>query len=263
MSAKARRSATPPSEVRPPAKPRRGVAVRFELERSAHAGPSHGLATLDGAPALPYHRSKAGSSASVGGMAGDSPFPHQDLELVRRALAGDARASGALIGRLGCVYRVLAQRNRRLGEPFAPDELEDQAQDVTIAVWTKLGEYRGLSSLEGWICRFAHLELIYRLRRRDRLPRLLDDARAYSEPARDERPAGEDHAEELYPALEDLDPAQGEVIRLKHFEDLTFPQIAERVGASANTAKTRYYRGLQRLREILERGRRRVGEDVR
>ena len=211
---------------------------------------------------MPYHRSKAGSSVSVGGMAGDSPIPHQDLELVRSALAGDARARDALIARLGCVYRVLAQRNRRLGEPFAPDELEDQAQDVTIAVWSKLAEYRGLSSLEGWICRFAHLELIYRLRRRDRLPSSLDDARAYAEPARDE-PPGEDPAEELYPALEDLDPAQGEVIRLKHFEDLTFPQIAERVGASANTAKTRYYRGLQRLREILERGRRRVGEDVR
>jgi len=190
--------------------------------------------------------------------------PHADLGLVRQALEGDGVAVQRLVEKMGCVYRALAQGNRRLGDPFAADELEDLAQDVTIAVWGKLRDYRGLSSLEGWICRFARLELLYRLRRRDRLPRSLGDARAQAEAAQDEAEGkAQDDAEELYPALDELDPAQGEVIRLKHFDDLTFPQIAERLGASANTAKTRYYRGLQRLREILRRGRRQVGEDVR
>src|SRR5687767_2955611 len=189
---------------------RRGVAVRFALAyRDDVVHPTESR-SLDEALDMPYHLSWL-TSASVGGMAGASPLPHQDLELVRRALAGDARAREALIVRLGCVYRVLVQRNRRLGEPFAADELEDQAQDVTLAVWTKLGEYRGLSSLEGWICRFAHLELIYRLRRRDRLPRSLADAHAIPEVELDEASAGvKDDAEELYPALEALDPAQGE-----------------------------------------------------
>jgi RNA polymerase sigma-70 factor (ECF subfamily) len=192
-----------------------------------------------------------------------SPIPHADLGLVRQALDGDGVAVEGLVERMGCVYRALARGNRRLGDPFAADELEDLAQDVTIAVWGKLREYRGLSSLEGWICRFARLEMLYRLRRRDRLPRSLGDARAQAEAAQDEAAGtAQDDAEELYPALEELDPAQGEVIRLKHFDDLTFPQIAERLGASPNTAKTRYYRGLQRLREILSRRQRRVGKDV-
>jgi RNA polymerase sigma-70 factor (ECF subfamily) len=197
-------------------------------------------------------------------MSQAAPAPHDDLGLVRRALDGDVVAVESLVGRLGCVYRVLAQRNRRLGEPFAAEELEDLAQDVTIAVWSKLGEFRGLSSIEGWVFRFAHLELIYRLRARDRLPGPLGEERASAEPAHeDAAAAAHEEAEELYPALEQLEPAQGEVIRLKHFEDLTFPQIAERLGASANTAKTRYYRGMQRLREILGRGHRRLGGDVR
>jgi RNA polymerase sigma-70 factor, ECF subfamily len=196
-------------------------------------------------------------------MSTSSPVPHDDLDLVRRALEGDGEAVERVVERMRCAYRALAQGNRRLGLPFAPDELEDLAQDVAIAVWGKLGDYRGLSSLEGWICRFAYLELIYRLRRRDRMPRALDDARARLEMAReDDSASAHDDAEELYPALEAIDPEQGEVIRLKHFDDLTFPQIAERLGASANTAKTRYYRGLQRLREILLRGRRRTGKDV-
>jgi RNA polymerase sigma-70 factor, ECF subfamily len=196
-------------------------------------------------------------------MSAGSPVPHDDLGLVGRALEGDGAAVERVVERMRCVCRALDRGNRRLGLPFAPEELEDVAQDVAIAVWGKLGDYRGLSSLEGWISRFAYLELIYRLRRRDRMPRALDDARARAEVAPEDASASaRDDAEELYPALEALDPEQGEVIRLKHFDDLTFPQIAERLGASANTAKTRYYRGLQRLREILSRGRRRGGEGV-
>ena len=42
---------------------------------------------------------------------------------------------------------------------------------------------------------------------------------------------------------------------MKHFEELTFPEIGKRIGMPANTAKTRYYRGLAKL-ETLMRGHR-------
>ena len=55
-----------------------------------------------------------------------------------------------------------------------------------------------------------------------------------------------------YMGLSMLSPGESEVIRLKHFAQMTFEEIAERLGISANTAKTRYYRGLERLRGWLD-----------
>jgi DNA-directed RNA polymerase specialized sigma24 family protein len=40
---------------------------------------------------------------------------------------------------------------------------------------------------------------------------------------------------------------------MKHFEQLTFDRIAELIGCSPNTAKTRYYRALEKLRQDLRR----------
>ena len=46
------------------------------------------------------------------------------------------------------------------------------------------------------------------------------------------------------------------MVRLKHFEGLTFTQMGELLGLSANTVKSRYYRGIcwlrRRLRGSLE-----------
>ena len=41
------------------------------------------------------------------------------------------------------------------------------------------------------------------------------------------------------------------MIRLKHFQELTFEEISSRLSIPANTAKTKYYRGLEKLRETL------------
>ena len=171
---------------------------------------------------------------------------------MQRALEGDARAVQAVVERLRCVPRLIALRNLRLGEPFEQGELEDIAQEVMIAVWSKLDQFQGRSSLDGWIYRFAQLELVYSLRRKDMRPeRLADLGRGVS--SQGPGALEPDEAETLYPALEELDVLQADVIRLKHFEDLTFSEIATRLGLSSNTAKTRYYRGLQRLRGILRR----------
>jgi len=45
---------------------------------------------------------------------------------------------------------------------------------------------------------------------------------------------------------------EARVIRLKHLESLTFEELSARLDLPANTAKTYYYRGLARLRAMLE-----------
>jgi RNA polymerase sigma factor (sigma-70 family) len=57
--------------------------------------------------------------------------------------------------------------------------------------------------------------------------------------------------EGVHLALARLDPPADDIVRLKHFEELTFEEIGQRLLLSPNTAKTHYYRALVRLREAL------------
>lgn len=179
--------------------------------------------------------------------------PRADLDLARRALAGDGPAMGTLLERLRCVPRMLAQRNARLGRPFGREELEDVSQEVLIAVWRKLETFRGECPLEAWVHRFAQLELLYRLRRKDRRLPLAADVPAEDrpEPEVEDRLPDPFEQEQVQDALERLGPPESDILRMRHFEELAFGEIAERLGAPLNTTKTRYYRGLQKVRNLL------------
>ena len=57
--------------------------------------------------------------------------------------------------------------------------------------------------------------------------------------------------EGLEGALADLGPPAEGIVRLKHYEGLTFREIGSRLEISPNSAKTHYYRGIEWLRERL------------
>ena len=51
--------------------------------------------------------------------------------------------------------------------------------------------------------------------------------------------------------LRRLGGTEAEVLRLKHYEDCTFPEIAARLHVPAGTAKAYYYRAMKRLRQMV------------
>ena len=55
-------------------------------------------------------------------------------------------------------------------------------------------------------------------------------------------------SERVYQGLDRLLPEESAVVRLKHFGELTFEEIAERECAPLATVKSRYYRALEKLR---------------
>ena len=63
--------------------------------------------------------------------------------------------------------------------------------------------------------------------------------------------AASDDLESVYVAMQRLSAAEARIMRLKHFEALTFEAIALRLSMSQNTSKTRYYRALEKLRRHL------------
>lgn len=173
-----------------------------------------------------------------------------DSALVRAVLARDAQAFERLVERMACLPRILDGLNARLGRPLSDHDLADVAQDTLVLVWRKLESFNGSASLETWVFGMARFELMnavrkIRRRRTSELP----------EPDLREAPEQEsihtlDH-QIVQRELEALDGAEAAVIRMKHFDDLTFEQIGKHLSCSANTAKTRYYRGISRLLDRL------------
>jgi len=189
-------------------------------------------------------------SAALARAAAERPFA-ADLVLTRASLAGDPVALACLVRRLACLPRILEVLSLRLGQPLDEQELEDLAQETLVLAWRKLTTFTGEARLESWGYGLARLELMNAIRRKRR--RLeFQAAGTIEEPADVDAPAPAVHDREfLIAAVSGLDPAEGQVVRLKHFEDLTFEDIAARAGTSLSTVKTRYYRGIARLHERL------------
>lgn len=175
-----------------------------------------------------------------------------DVTLARDTLRGRPEAVADFVNRMRCVPRLIAAQNARLGRPLDEHDLADLVQDTLVIVWTKLEHYAGRGSLETWVYRISRLELFNSMRRKKRGPRLVDDLSTPAQDAPDTPTAAdlEDH-ERLYRSLQRLRPVEAVIMRHKHFDQLTFEEIATTLAISTNTAKTRYYRALRKLRQLL------------
>jgi len=174
----------------------------------------------------------------------------RDLDLARHALAGVGDARRELARRLVCVPRMLGALNARWGRPLGAHDLEDLVQDVLVSLWRALPSYSGLSALESWVFRCCHRALAARLRR-GRIGSGVQGSEVL-ERVPHESPALND---DIYHALESLEPRARQVIELKHFAERTFEEIGSDLARSPNTVKTWYYQALEDLRRVLARSR--------
>lgn len=177
----------------------------------------------------------------------DPPTPESDLRLVRQVLAGDAQALDALVERLKCVPRILAAQNARGGRPLDDPDLADLSQDTLVLVWRKLREFEGRSELTGWVYRMCVLQFLNAVRRKRRR----HDLRLDRVPEGTRRVEDPQEYDDLYLGLERVHREDAEVIRLKHFEDLSFEAVAQRLGQPTSSVKSRYYRGIGHLGDFL------------
>lgn len=166
-------------------------------------------------------------------------------------MSREAAALEQFFRRMRCVAVILNGLNRRRGRPLNEHDIADLTQDALTVVWRKLEQYAGEGSIEFWVYRICYMEFMNGVRRHMRRPRPASDHPI--EPAAPEvdEGASDDERRALHDGLRDLGRPGEEIIRLKHFELLTFDQIGERLSISPNTAKTWYYRGLARLGTAL------------
>ena len=161
--------------------------------------------------------------------------------------AGEPRAIGAVEERYG---RVLFG--------FLRDALPDRAsaeevrQQVLVEIWRRGPDYdpeRG--SLLTWMMTIARSRAIDELRRRR--PEPIDPSTIAEGAAAAPAPELERLLERwrLAELLGQIPREEAVALRLRFYEELAQPEIAERTGVPLGTVKTRMVRGLARLRELM------------
>jgi RNA polymerase sigma-70 factor (ECF subfamily) len=152
---------------------------------------------------------------------------------------------------------------RRLREKM---ESGDILQATLLKSYQHLGEFRGSDgrALMAWLAKIADREIVDRAdfhgrqRRAAALEAPLDDqpemaARVRS--ALSQAIAGERTAQ-LEAAIESLSDAHREIILLRKFEELSFPEIAERLGKSEDACRMLFARAMTALTlRVAENGR--------
>ena len=174
----------------------------------------------------------------------------EDKALVERFRNGDTLASRALYERYAQpVFRFLSA----LGVP--PEEREDAAQDVFIAVYRGLKQFRGDAQLSTWIYRIAarHASHLGRRRRMRSFLSLLPWHEAEPEPQDDPAEKASD-LRLLDRLLDKLSPKKRMVLVLFEIEGLGVNEIAIVMGCPPNTVWSR----LRHARAELVKAARRI-----
>ncbi len=175
-------------------------------------------------------------------------FEARDERLVRKAVKGDEKAWLTLINRYEKPVFHYAIRMTGTSHDAA-----DLMQDIFLSVFRSLERYRGEGAFKAWLFRIAHFRCMefYRRKRPDQGMDDIPEA-ASSEPCPEMQLHGSQESNALVKAMQTLPLAQKAVVELKFFGQFTFEDIAEQLGISSNTAKSRLYSALAKLKLELE-----------
>lgn len=183
----------------------------------------------------------------------------EDLRLVDSLREGNEGAYEQLLLRFQQPVYALALR--LLDDP---SEAFDVVQEVFLKVFRNIGNFRGQSTLKTWIYRITVNEAhnarrwFFRHRRREvELDTNPDNTRDWKETIADNSRSPFDEASQreqhvmIQAALDRINPIFREAVVLRDITDLSYEEIAEVLGVSLGTVKSRILRGREALKEQL------------
>jgi RNA polymerase sigma-70 factor (ECF subfamily) len=193
------------------------------------------------------------------------------LELLGRARAGDAEARGRLLEAYRSYLTVLArvQLGRDLRSKFDPS---DGVQETFMEAHRDFAHFQGQTEpeLRAWLRRLLATSLADQARRYrstrqrdlrlerqlatdlDRSSQALERGLRAPDSSPSARAGRREDAVRLAEALEHLPADYREVLLLRHFQGLSFPDIARRLNRTLDSVKKVWLRGLDQLRRDLE-----------
>lgn len=128
---------------------------------------------------------------------------------------------------------------------------DDTLQDIWLTVLRRIHKLKNAQSFPIWLYRIARSKVYGRFRQKQKFVRLPEEEHL-PEPGEDEHVFSADDAERLHKALNNIQPHHREVITLCFLEQWSYQAIAEIVGCSLGTVKSRIYYAKESLRKELE-----------
>lgn len=182
---------------------------------------------------------------------GSASEERDDAPLVESAKAGDRAAFGKLYERYArMVHGILVAR--------APvSDADDLVQDVFVMALRRLSSLRDAARFGGWLAAIArnrandyHRHSVNAVEWREDLPASERESGPMSNLT---STATADEAAKVLTAIRSLPDAYKETLILRLVEGMTGPEIAARTGLTPGSVRVNLHRGMQQLRERLER----------
>jgi len=174
-----------------------------------------------------------------------------DDELLRECRAGDRRAFEQLVEKYQKTVFNIALRMVRDSE-----DAEDIAQAAFIRVYRKLDTFNPELKFFSWLYRIVVNESLNFLRQRRRHETLDERSTAEADQAAvegmpgDEEP-GEETEQKIQSGLMELSVEYRAVVVLRHFQEMSYAEIAEALSLSPGTVMSRLFRARERLARAL------------
>jgi len=179
-----------------------------------------------------------------------------DKELIRQYLDGDHNSLEQLIEKHQnrvFAYILMVVKDKDLAE--------DIFQDTFIKVVNTLrsGSYKEEGKFLQWVMRIAHNLIIDHFRKEKRIPVMennfddfdIFDTLSLKDPSAEERMVNEQIKKDVRNLIEYLPAEQKQVLKMRHYADMSFKDIAEQTGVSINTALGRMRYALINLRKLI------------
>lgn len=129
----------------------------------------------------------------------------------------------------------------------------DAAQEALLKAWRARESYDRARPFYPWLYRIVKNHCLDQLaRRRVRRPAALEVERlASGAPSAELQAARAQSRARLWEALQQLSPEHREIVNLRHFQDLSYAEIAEVLDLKEGTVMSRLYRARQALAREL------------
>lgn len=168
-----------------------------------------------------------------------------NIEYINRVRRGDLRAFEDIVE-----YNTPFVMSVCLSYMKNRHDAEDACQEVFLKVWKSLSRFRGDSMFTTYLYTVSRNTCIDMLKKQpsvEEIPEALADSRNTPEEEVVER----EFNEEVWKALDELDTDMKTVLLLREKAELSYSEIAEALGISEGTVKSRISRARERLLKIL------------
>jgi len=164
---------------------------------------------------------------------------HAERALVEKVLSGDRKAAAEFIQRYSdTVYRFL---RRRVDQQ---DIIDDLFQDTFISAWQNLGQFRGDSTLPGWLCGVARNKLADYYRAKvsvaisdDDGPETLPAIFVTRESNLEERLDEDRLARTIQSVMQGMPQSYSAVLRWRYWDSHSLAEIAEMSGRTTKAVE--------------------------